>query len=108
MRHSASQESICGIQKNKLDLSLGQLDASKVYSTHVFTIKAERWDTLSHSVSCLAIQSSVEQLHSLVDVTLNWNGPVSMGIFTPDVDYEVAILYTEYLRQCYTEIRNQV
>ena len=56
----------------------------------------------------VATQSSVERLHWLVESSTTWQGPVSVVVFVPDKEFDVAQLYISYLRSCFTQIRDNV
>lgn len=56
----------------------------------------------------VATQSSVERLHWLVESSTAWQGPVSVVVFVPDKEFDVAQLYISYLRSCFSHIRDNV
>ncbi|KAK3863879.1 hypothetical protein Pcinc_030382 [Petrolisthes cinctipes] len=57
---------------------------------------------------CLATHASVDRLHWVVTTTSSWNGQLSVAIFTPGIDYEVAILMVTYLRRCIEGVSERV
>ena len=56
----------------------------------------------------ITTQTSVERLYWLVESTTTWTGPVSVVVFVPDKEFDVAQLYISYLRSCFTNIRDNV
>ena len=56
----------------------------------------------------VATQTSVERLHWLVESSNTWQGPMSVVVFVPDKEFDVAQLYISYLRSCFTNIRDKV
>ena len=46
----------------------------------------------------IATQASVDKLHWLVDTVNTWQGPVSVVVFVPDKEFDIAQLYISYLR----------
>ena len=56
----------------------------------------------------LVTQSSVERLHWLVESSTTWTGPMSVVVFVPDKEFDVAQVYISYLRSCYSNIRDNV
>ena len=37
-----------------------------------------------------------------------WTGPISVAIFTTQLELDAATIYVNYIRYCYPEIKNQV
>ncbi|XP_046990588.1 beta-1,4-glucuronyltransferase 1-like [Schistocerca americana] len=87
---------------------LGQRDASQKYQVHTFAMIASNWQNMTGQPLCLATHTSVEHLHWLADVATHWCGPISVSIFAPDLDYQIAEAYISYLRQCFSDITSQV
>jgi beta-1,4-glucuronyltransferase 1 len=58
---------------------------------------------------CLATQSSLERLFSLVQVAHQWAGPISAALFiaSPD-ELKVARTYVKFIRYCYPTVREKV
>ena len=40
----------------------------------------------------------MDKLHWLVDTVATWHGPVSVAVFVPDKEFDIAQLYISYLR----------
>lgn len=58
---------------------------------------------------CLATQSSLEKLHSIVQVAHHWRGPISAALFAAgDEEYSILQGYVDYLRHCYPAVRDRV
>jgi hypothetical protein len=45
---------------------------------------------------------------ALVELAENWNGPLSVALFTPDIELDIALRYIVFLRRCFQPIRDQV
>lgn len=58
---------------------------------------------------CLATQSSLERLFSLVQVSHQWAGPISVALFlaSPD-ELKIARAYVKFIRLCYATVREKV
>ncbi|XP_032681648.1 beta-1,4-glucuronyltransferase 1 isoform X1 [Odontomachus brunneus] len=94
----------------KLDIKLGRWDARRIFRTFDSVLVGNRFVELSQTYRvCLATQSSVEKLHSLVQVALHWTGPMSVALYAAgDEEFEVLQRYLVYLRRCYEAIRERV
>lgn len=94
----------------KLDIKLGRWDARRIFRTFDSVLVGSRFTELSQTYRvCLATQSSVEKLHSLVQVALHWTGPMSVALYAAgDEEFEVMQRYLVYLRRCYESIRERV
>lgn len=75
-----------------------------------FAVTGERFKELSEEyVVCLATQSSLEKLYSLVQVAHHFSGPISAAVFAAGNDELYLLqLYVTYLRKCYPAIRDSV
>ncbi|XP_021928930.1 LARGE xylosyl- and glucuronyltransferase 2-like isoform X4 [Zootermopsis nevadensis] len=77
--------------KNKPNIFNANLTLSQWDSRHLFkfldsVLSGDKFVELSNKYDvCLATQGSLEKLHSLVSVTENWSGPVSVSVFTADL-----------------------
>lgn len=94
-----------------LDLRLGRWgDAKRQYKIFDFAITGERFGDLSEKyVVCLATQSSLERLASLVEVAEHWTGPISAAVFVAGNDeLDLLQIYVSYLRKCFVAIRERV
>ncbi|GJQ84303.1 hypothetical protein Trydic_g5241 [Trypoxylus dichotomus] len=94
----------------KLDLRLGRLDNSLKYKYFDNFWVGESFPDLNDRYTvCLATQSSLERLHSLVEVANHWSGPISVSVFAAgDDELNLLLLYITYLRQCQSNVRNRV
>lgn len=93
-----------------LHLDAGRWDNSRQFKYYDFAVVGDQFDALSKvSVVTLATQSSIERLHSLVHVSQNWQGPISVALYAAgDDELYLMQLYITYLRNCYVSIREQV
>lgn len=93
-----------------LDLRLGRWDNKRMYKTFDFAVTGDRFGDLSQKyVVCLATQSSLERLSSLVEVSYHWTGSISVALFVAGNDeLHLMQIYVSYLRNCYPAIRDRV
>ncbi|CAH1394071.1 unnamed protein product [Nezara viridula] len=93
-----------------MNIHLGHWDNRRILKMIDHAIVGTLFDELSKRYSvCLATQSSLEKLHSLVQVANHWRGPISAALFAAG-DEEFGLLqgYVDYLRHCYPAVRDRV
>ncbi|XP_044730531.1 beta-1,4-glucuronyltransferase 1 [Chrysoperla carnea] len=92
------------------DLNLGRWDATRMYKLYDNVIIGQKYISLSQTYNvCLATQSSLERLSSLVQVAFQWSGPISVGLFAAgDEELNILLLYLYYLQKCFTQIHDRV
>ncbi|XP_018580182.1 beta-1,4-glucuronyltransferase 1 isoform X1 [Anoplophora glabripennis] len=107
----------CDIDKEKsgkyflnLDLSLGRWDEKHKYKLFDNIIVGEKYVLLNDLYkTCLATQSSLEKISSLIEVSSHWNGPISLATFAAsEEELNTVLLYILYLRKCDTRIKDKV
>lgn len=93
-----------------LDIRLGRSDAKRLYKIFDFSVIGDKYADLSEEYSvCLATQSSLEKIYSLVQVSHHWSGPISAAVFAAGEDELYLLqLYLSYLRYCFKTIRERV
>lgn len=92
-----------------IDLRLGRWDARRLYKLFDFALPGDRYGELSERYSvCLATQSSLEKLQSLVQVAHHWSGPISAAVFAAGDEYALLQLYIAFLRRCFPVVRDRV
>ena len=37
-----------------------------------------------------------------------WTGPISVSLFVPDVEFTIATVFIEFLRNCFPSVRDRV
>lgn len=94
----------------KLNIKLGRWDARRMFRTFDHVLVGSSFVELSQAYRvCLATQSSVEKLHSVVQAAHHWTGPMSVALYAAgDEEFEVLQKYLIYLRKCYEPIRERV
>ncbi|KAJ3664531.1 hypothetical protein Zmor_000089 [Zophobas morio] len=94
----------------RLDPRLGRWDARLQYKLFDNILVGERFASLSDvHRTCLATQSSLEKMASLIEVSANWDGPISLATFAAsDDELSALLLYILFLRECNAKIREQV
>lgn len=95
---------------NSLDIRLGRWDNRRLYKLYDNVIVGSKYQQLSDEYyTCLATQSSLEKLISLIEVTKYWSGPISAAIFAAgDEELQSLVAYITYLRHCFVNIRQNV
>lgn len=98
------------VQFSNFDLQLGRWDNRLLYKLFDRVFVGDKFVDLSEEyVVCLATQSSIERLSSLVQVTNNWHGPVSAALFAAgDDEFNLLLSYLIYLRRCFPNVRDRV
>lgn len=93
-----------------LNLNLGRWDARRQYKIFDYALTGDRFSELSHNYSvCLATQTSLEKIASLVQVSAHWTGPISAAVFAAGNDELYLLqLYVTYLRKCFAPVRDRV
>ncbi|GLV41088.1 uncharacterized protein CBL_04612 [Carabus blaptoides fortunei] len=93
-----------------LDLRLGRWDARHLIKMFDFALVGDKFPSLSEKyVVCLATQSSLEKLFSLVQVAHHWSGPISAAVYAAgDEELNLLMLYIVYLRKCHQAVRDRV
>ncbi|KAF4517163.1 hypothetical protein B566_EDAN006462, partial [Ephemera danica] len=94
----------------QLNLHLGRWDSRRLYRFFDWAVVGSRYVQLSEHYSvCLATQSSLDRLFSLVQVAHQWAGPISASIFisSPD-ELKIIKLYMKFLIRCYSPVRERV
>lgn len=94
----------------RLDLNLGRWDNRRKYKLFDNIIIGKQYAVLSRIFgTCLATQSSLERLSSIVEVARHWNGPISLAVFAAgSEELNNLLLYIAYLRKCDVNIRRKV
>ncbi|KAK7070888.1 Beta-1,4-glucuronyltransferase 1, partial [Halocaridina rubra] len=111
-RYYISETSFNGSEKNRqllIDPSRGSLDQSRRFLTHPFTVAGERWKTVTDSWNiCMSTQTSANLLFWIEKHTEMWQGPISVSVYTPDVDYTIAVKIISFLQTCIPAVRQRV
>ncbi|CAH0553078.1 unnamed protein product [Brassicogethes aeneus] len=97
-------------QVMNLNLQLGRWDMRLQYKLFDHIVTGEKFAILSELFrTCLATQSSIEKIASIIEVSNHWNGPISLAIFAASEDeLNTLLLYVMYLRKCDARIRDKV
>lgn len=92
-----------------VDTHLGRWDNGRLFKTHehVYTGPSYRLMAASAVVS-LATQTSVDRLYWLVQASRHWTEPISVAVFTPDIEYGIAKTYFQYLTTCFPFIGDKI
>lgn len=93
-----------------INTEIGRWDNQRLYKIFDFALVGGKFGKLSaNSNICLATQSSIERLYSIVQVSKHWVGPISLAVFVADSE-EFYILqnYVTYLRLCFNFISENI
>ncbi|XP_018018045.1 beta-1,4-glucuronyltransferase 1 [Hyalella azteca] len=92
-----------------VDVFSGRWDTRREYKIHDSVYRGPRYPTLAReSQVTLATQSSVDRLFWLVQVARHWLGPISIAVFTPDVEFGIAKEYLKYLISCFPYVGDKI
>lgn len=93
-----------------LNLMHGRWDSSRQYKFFDFASVGVQYVRLNEKYKvCLATQSSLERLHSLISVSKHWTGPISLAVFVAgDDELYLLQLYLSYMQKCFGHIRDAV
>ncbi|XP_057340227.1 beta-1,4-glucuronyltransferase 1 [Microplitis mediator] len=93
-----------------LDIRFGKYDNRRQFKTFDSVLIGTRFAELSRANAvCLATQTSLEKLHSLVQVAHHWTGSISVALYTAgDEEFEALQKYITYLRKCYTPVLERI
>jgi N-acetyllactosaminide beta-1,3-N-acetylglucosaminyltransferase len=92
-----------------IDWTLSRWDSKHRYKFLDFVWPGNKFLELSkkYTVS-VATQSSLEKLHSIVDLSRHWTGPISLAVFVAGEELRLTELYISYLRQCFPHVKDQI
>ncbi|XP_034937625.1 beta-1,4-glucuronyltransferase 1 [Chelonus insularis] len=93
-----------------LNIHLGKWDNRRLYKSFDSVLIGTKFLELSESNAvCLATQSSLEKIYSLVQVAHHWTGPISVAIYAAgDEEFEALQKYLIFLRKCYMPIFERI
>eukprot|EP00095_Tigriopus_kingsejongensis_P007170 maker-scaffold211_size255937-snap-gene-1.15 protein:Tk07170 transcript:maker-scaffold211_size255937-snap-gene-1.15-mRNA-1 annotation:"n-acetyllactosaminide beta- -n-acetylglucosaminyltransferase-like" len=84
-------------------------DKSRMFKTSMFTVSGSKWDELSRTRQvCLGAQTSIDRASWLIEMVKTWSGPMSIALFTPDVEFHISKVFIKYLHRCFPKIKEQV
>uniref|UniRef100_A0A0A9XNH9 Beta-1,4-glucuronyltransferase 1 n=1 Tax=Lygus hesperus TaxID=30085 RepID=A0A0A9XNH9_LYGHE len=94
----------------KRDPRLARWDARREYKMMDQALVGERYLQISDEYSvCLATQTSLEKLDSLVQISNHWSGPISIAVFVvSDDEYAIVQEYVKYMIQCFPRVKDHV
>jgi len=85
----------------------GVFDKFRMFKTHAFSRTGLNWNQLSERNICLGVQTSIDRLYQIVELIDGWSGPMSISIFTPDMELAITMKYINLLTSCFPAIRDQ-
>ena len=91
------------------DWKLSRWDSKYCYKFLDFIWPGNKFLELSQKYTVsIATQSSLEKLHSIVEVSRHWTGPISLAVFVAGEEFLLTELYISYLRKCFPHVKDQV
>lgn len=92
-----------------LNFSLGRWDNSRRYKFFDNVLSADKSVKLSEKYTvCIATQSSLERLYSVIQMSQHWTGPISAAVFVAGEEYLLTEIYITYMRQCFPHVRDRI
>ncbi|KAH7968789.1 beta-1,4-glucuronyltransferase 1 [Rhipicephalus sanguineus] len=94
----------------KFDEDAIELDASRKYKiARSFLSPDAEFGSPDAGEVCLATQSSLDRLHTLVELAQLWNGPLSLAVFVANAaQFQALRAYLALLRSCSEPVRANV
>ena len=92
-----------------IDWSLSRSDSKHRYKFLDFIWHGNKFLELSkkYTVS-IATQSSLDKLHSIVEMSRHWTGPISLAVFVAGEEFRLTDIYISYMRQCFPNVKDQI
>lgn len=92
------------------DLNLGRWDNKLEYKFFDNIFVGAQFSNLSKKhKTCLATQSSLDKIYSIIQVAIHWDGPISLSAFgSGDEEFNNLLLYITYLRECFPKVKEKV
>lgn len=92
------------------NIDLGRSDNRLSYKLFDNVIVGDKYVELSRTYkTCLAAQSSLDKIASLIESSLYWGGPISLATFAAnEKELNRLLLYILYLRKCNLRIKEKV
>ena len=88
---------------------VGRHDRSLKYLIYDHVVIGSSFIQLSKSLGVtLCTQSSVKNLHLLVEISQLWEGPLSIAVFVFPREFWAVQIYISYLRSCFKHVRDRV
>ncbi|KAF2359253.1 Nucleotide-diphospho-sugar transferase [Trinorchestia longiramus] len=92
-----------------VDDAFGRWDNRRQYKIHDSVYSGQHYSVLAkQSHVTLATQSSVDRLFWLAQVARHWVGPISIAVFTPDLEYGIAKTYFQFLASCFPYVGDKI
>lgn len=99
-----------GKPQSPFDVRLGRWDNKLEYKFFDNVFLGTQYTNLSKKhKTCLATQSSLDKLYSIIQVANHWDGPISLAAFgSGDEEFNNLLLYSTYLRECFPKVKEKV
>ncbi|TRY63640.1 hypothetical protein TCAL_12052, partial [Tigriopus californicus] len=101
-KESAQKDLIELASKDLWDGSTFFYDKSRRYKTKMFAMSRPSGE-LDPKV-CLGSQLSVDRMEEVFTMIQAWDGPTSISLFGPGLDFHLAVTFLDYLRKCHHSV----
>ncbi|UYV60699.1 B3GNT1 [Cordylochernes scorpioides] len=72
-----------------------------LYRHQSFFLKGLSWeDSVEKTSVTLATQTSIDRLDVLLELAEYWKFPISISVFTPGIEFQIAKIFIAFLRRC--------
>ena len=86
----------------------GVYDKWRLFKVNYFVLTGEKWKDQSSRSTCLASQASVDRLYWLYTLVNHWDGPISIAVFVPDIEYSIAKSLLSFFTRCFPAIAERI
>ncbi|KAK6625675.1 hypothetical protein RUM43_005974 [Polyplax serrata] len=93
-----------------VSFDLGRWDKARLYKMYDFVYVGRDFAKLSKQFTvCLATQSSIERIESIVAMSQQWSGPISAALYAAgDDEYYLLHWYIEFLKKCFVHVGKKI
>jgi len=90
-----------------INWSLSRWDSKHLYKFLDFIWPGNKFLELSKKCTVsIATQRSLEKLHSILEVSRHWTGPISLAVFVAGEEFPLTELYISYLSHCFPHVED--
>ena len=92
-----------------MEVGVGRHDSNLEFVIYDHAVVGPKFSLLSATLGVtLSTQTSVDRLHWLPHSAKTWSGPISVAVFVPDQEFDIAQAYISFLRSCFQPVRDNV
>lgn len=105
---ATTQDEALNFPNFKFTLENGVFDKWRLFKVHYFVLVGSRWSEQTNRSTCLSSQVSVDRLHWLYTLGNHWDGPISVAVFVPDIEFAIARSLLRYFSVCFPGISDRI